>query len=218
MFRHILIVDDDKRIRELLRVFLSDSGYGVSTAESINECEVLLKEFIFDVIIMDIMMPKESGVEYLKRAEVKTPIILLSALGQVDDRIVGLESGADDYLTKPFDPRELLLRLNKIIKRVGNTTKEAVFGDFRLDMTNGNLKQGDKVIHLTSAEKSILLEMAKFAGKIVTREYLSQILGEVEDRTVDAHIARLRSKIESSPKSPEFLQTVRGEGYILWTK
>jgi len=219
MFGHILVVDDDLRIRQLISQFLSENGYAVSTAGSIAECEILFTQFIFDVAVMDVMMPGETGIDFLKRRKINLPIILLSALGKVDDRISGLECGAEDYLTKPFDPRELLLRLYNIMKR-GNQSanKESSFGEFKLELASGKLTHKDKNIHLTTAEKTILLELAKSAGKIISRDTLCQILGGIETRTVDAHIARLRSKMEANPKSPEFLQTIRGEGYVLWSK
>lgn len=219
MLGHILVVDDDARIRQLLSQFLSENEYAVSTAASVKECELLLNEFAFDIIVMDIMMPEETGIDLLKRRKLGIPVILLSALGQVDDRINGLESGADDYLTKPFDPRELLLRLNLIIKRGKlSSSKDCSFGDFKLDLTSGNLQRGGIGVHLTTAEKTIMLELGKAAGSIVSRELLGQVLNGVELRTVDAHIVRLRSKIEANPKSPEYLQTIRGEGYVLWGK
>lgn len=219
---HILVIDDDNEIRYLISEFLIQNGYFVNSAADIKEAELLLAEFKFDVIILDILMPGETGISFLERVKqhIVTPVIMLTALGDVDDRINGLESGAEDYLSKPFEPRELLLRIQKIINRTANHNKNAdiiIFGDFSFNMRNNTLKHHGQLLHLTTGESKLLKIFAENIGTIITRDKIVQNLNEVNTRTIDAQIARLRSKIEQNPKTPQYLQTIRNEGYILWS-
>jgi two-component system phosphate regulon response regulator OmpR len=222
MIGHILVVDDDNRIRKLLQQFLQEQGYAVSTASNTRECELLLGEFVFDVVILDIMMPGETGIKFMKRAKdkIKSPVIMLSALGDVDDRINGLESGAMDYLAKPFEPKELSLRIQKILKFNSQSSKplKCYFGDFELDLVSGNLSKNGSVVHLTTTEKQLLLRLAEHGGTIISRDKISELFPSINPRTMDAQVARLRTKIESNPKAPEFIQTIRGSGYVLWVE
>jgi len=219
MLHHILIVDDDDRIRTLLSRFLQESGYAISTANCTAQAEELLKTFTFDIIILDNMMPDESGIEFMQRSQgkLRTPIIMLSALGHVDDKVDGLESGAEDYLTKPFEPRELIMRIKKILSRNESQSPQVAFGEFLFDMTSQNLSLNGEQIKLTQTEKKLLKILASNLGKIVKRDEILQNFTDIEPRTIDAQIARLRSKIEIDPKSPQFLQTIRGEGYVLYS-
>ncbi len=218
MLGHILVVDDDVRIRTLLSQYLIDNRYAISTASNIKECEKLLKEFVFDLIILDIMMPGESGVEFIIRSReyLKIPVLMLSALGHVDDKVNALESGAEDYMTKPFEPKELLLRIQKILKRQTPTLNNMKFGEFVFDLSNNSLSKDGKNIHLTQTEKKLLKILGKTMGQMVSREEMQKQLSDVNTRTVDAQIARLRAKIEADPKSPKHLQTIRGSGYVLF--
>lgn len=222
MLGHILVVDDDDRIRFLIAKFLKEHNYIVSTANDIKSCEEQLKEFIFDLIILDTIMPGESGIEFLKRknGHFKTPIIMLTALGDVDDRINGLESGADDYLAKPFEPKELLLRIQKILKRndASKLHKQCVFGEYRFDIQSSNLKKNDEYIHLTTNESKILQILAQKPGEIISRDEILNCFLGVNIRTIDVIVARLRAKIEGTAKAPEYLQTIRNQGYVLWGK
>lgn len=222
MLTHILVVDDDDGIRRLLQRFLCEQGYAVSVASDTRECAVLLKEFIFDIIILDIMMPNETGMKFMKRFkdEIKAPVVMLSALGDVDDRINGLESGAVDYLAKPFEPRELLLRIQKILKLNATVNKQikCYFGDFELDLQSGNLSKNGIAVHLTTTEKQLLLYLAQHNGTIISREKICKIYPSINPRTMDAQVARLRTKVEKDPKMPEFIQTIRGSGYVLWVR
>ncbi len=218
MLGHIIVVDDDVRIRSLLSQYLVESGYAISTAKDVKECEKLLKEFQFDLIILDIMMPGESGIEFVKRTRnsLKTPVLMLSALGHVDDKVDGLESGAEDYLTKPFEPKELLLRIQKILKRQTPIQENIKFGEFIFDCTNNTLTNNGNNIHLTQTEKNLLKILGKTIGQMVTRDEILKQFPDINSRTVDAQIARLRAKIEIDPKSPKHLQTIRGAGYVLF--
>lgn len=223
MLKHILVVDDDDRIRFLIAKFLKENTYIVSTAKDIKECEERLKEFVFDIIVLDTIMPGESGLEFLKRSKdkLKTPVIMLTALGNVDDRINGLESGAEDYLAKPFEPKELLLRIQNILKRnEGNQAgKFCVFGEYTFNFENGNLsKNNGDYIHLTTNESKVLQMLAQKSGEIVTRDEIIECFAEINVRTVDVIIARIRTKIEGDNKTPQYLQTIRNQGYILWGK
>lgn len=220
MLGHILIVDDDKGISSLLEKFLISNGYAISAAKDVPECEALLKEFEFDVIILDVMMPGESGIDFLKRAKgtLKTPVIMLSALGHVDDRVDGLKSGAEDYLPKPFEPMELLLRIQNIMKRSVKHSRLCTFGEYEFNLETLNLSKNKSNIHITTTEKTLLKILCEKAGEMVSREDIQKVMPEISARTIDSQIARLRSKIEADPKSPEFLQTVRGAGYTVLGK
>ncbi len=219
---HILVVDDDKRLRELLRKYLSDQKFRVTTASDAEDARAKLSAFAFDIIVLDIMMPGENGLELTAwlRSSNKVPILLLSAMGESGDRISGLELGADDYLSKPFEPRELVLRINAILRRVESTapavTGEISFGDFSFDLSREELRRDDEFIRLTAAESSLLKALARSPGVPVSREALtSESPVDANNRTIDVQVTRLRRKIESDPKYPRYLQTVRGTGYVL---
>ena len=220
MFHHILVVDDDKEIRQLLSEYLQRNGYLVSLAYNTKVAETLLDIFQFDLIILDILMPKETGVAFLKRKlTVGAPVIMLTALGDVDDRINGLESGAEDYMAKPFEPKELLVRIKKLITRFKKTSsieKKVGFGEYEFDLENNTLFKGGKNIFLTTNQRDLMAVFAKNIGMIISREEIIEQLNDVNIRTIDTQITRLRGKIETNPKNPEFLQTVRNQGYVLW--
>lgn len=215
MLGHILIVDDDSKIRELLKRYLQQSGYAVSTAHNTSQADEVLAQFTVDVIILDVMMPVESGPEFLKRrGNPGAPVIMLSALGHVDDRIGGLESGADDYLTKPFEPKELLLRISKLIQRTAKL-QHITFGDFEYDLAKDNLTKNGVIQKLTPSEKKILRRLAQTPNQGVSKDSFGFGQG-YDSRAVDTQIARLRSKLEDDARNPQFIQTVRGQGYMLW--
>ncbi len=221
---HILIVDDDVRILKLLKQFLSQNGYLVSTATSAREAETYLKEFIFDLVMLDVMMPEVTGIEFassIKKNEMHVPIILLTALSEPEDRIKGLEAGVDDYITKPFEAKELLLRTKKLIDLYGyNKKSENIikFGSISYDLNTKRLydNEQDIVIKLSSTEKKLLEILIENQGNILPREKLSAIMGSLNERSIDVQIVRLRSKIEANSKQPRFLQTIRNEGYVLY--
>ena len=220
---HILVVDDDKRLRSLLQRFLRDGGFYVSTAKDAEEARGQLKSYKFDLLIVDIMMPNESGLEFLSglRQESSVPVIMLTAMGETADRIAGLERGADDYLPKPFEPQELVLRIKSILRRAPVENKENIeklnLGLCVYEMSKKELvgKQG-QVIHITPLEQSMLSILGQKSGQIFTREKLAEILGAGQSpRSIDVQITRLRKKIEKDSKNPRYLQTVRGKGYML---
>lgn len=224
---HILIVDDDERIRGLLQKFLSRNGYWVSAARDAAHARRLLKGLEFDLIVLDVMMPGENGLELTRslRAHLDTPILLLTAKGEADDRITGLEAGADDYLAKPFEPKELLLRINAVLRRVPKPTiekdvpKTLHMGAIRYDLTRGELWEGADLIRLTATENTLMKIFSSCPHEPVSRAKLVEDLGrdkgQAQERAVDVQITRLRRKLESDPKSPRYLQTVRGAGYML---
>jgi len=218
---HILIVDDDTKIRTLLAKFLENNNFFVTTAESAREAKKHLEDFIFDIMVLDVMMPEETGIEFaqsLRNKGDETPIIMLTALGEVENKIEGLESGVDDYLVKPFNPKELLLRINSIIKRTQKLKKlENIckFGDFEFDLEQLKLKKTEETVYLTETEAKILETFCKNINQIMTRQEISELSGNIDERSVDVQITRLRKKIELNPKNPEFLKTIRGKGYIL---
>jgi two-component system phosphate regulon response regulator OmpR len=220
---HILVVDDDDRLRALLKKFLSEQGFMVTAATDAADARRKLKWFVFDTIILDVMMPGENGFELLASLpeDQKSSVLMLSAMSEAEDRIRGLESGAEDYLTKPFEPKELVLRVRNILRRnSAQRQKERVvsFGDLRFDLATSQLKRGSDNIYLTSSEVAILKLLAENAGKPVSREELSALMpGSGNERTVDVQITRLRKKIEDSEGKPLYLQTVRGAGYVLYT-
>lgn len=221
---HILVVDDDTRLRELLQRFLRENGYLVSAAKDTIEARNLMKNYRFNLLIVDVMMPKENGFDFLikLRRENTVPVIMLTALAGIDDRIVGLENGADDYIAKPFDTKELLLRVANILKRVeikDESNKKLELGLCVFDMQTKelNYKQGG-VLHLTAVEQNLLMILGDKSGQIFTREKLAEILGAGQSpRSIDVQIARMRKKIEKDSKNPRYLQTVRGKGYMLLT-
>jgi two-component system phosphate regulon response regulator OmpR len=218
---HLLVVDDDTRIRNLLMQFLTEHGFRVSVAGNSDEARRKLAGLDFDLIVLDIMMPGESGVELTKalRAEKDVPILMLTALSETDSRITGLEAGADDYLPKPFDPRELILRINNILRRGGPQptpkVEQIVFGPYTFQIAKRELKKGGEVLKLTDREQEILAIFAERAGETIPRHELVPGDSEVGERTIDVQINRLRRKIERDPSNPIWLQTVRGIGYRL---
>ena len=222
---HVLVVDDDRRLRTLLRQYLTENGYRVTTAVDAADARKRLEGLAFDLIVLDVMMPGESGFDLTTslRQTSEVPILLLTAMGEVENRITGLESGADDYLPKPFEPRELLLRIHRILQRSngvdhgGEDRKEVTFGRFRFDIPRGELWRGRARIPLTTAEIQLMSVLASSPGRIIPRDALAKRCGNVQERSIDVQITRLRRKFEDDPKIPRFLRTVRGEGYILWT-
>lgn len=217
---HILIVDDDNRIRDLLRDYLSENNYVVSTAENANQAKERLNFLKFDIIILDVMMPGQNGYELTKeiKRQMKVPIILLTAKGEVENRIKGLELGADDYIGKPFEPKELLLRIKNIIDK--NTklkleTKHNV-GKAKIDLNKMTINLNEKFKKINNSEKKVLIEMLSNPGKTYSREEIGRIAGIGQERSIDVMITRLRQKMELDPKNPKYLQTIRGSGYVLW--
>lgn len=218
MRQHILVVDDDDDIRELLGLFLVDKDYVVSTAADTKACEALLQDFIFDLLIIDVMMPHESGIEFLKRRRdsLAMPIIILTALGDVDDRVNGLAFGANDYLAKPFEPQELLLRIQNLLRYSRIPVKTVLqFGQFKYDIQNHLLFNAQDVpINLTTNEQILLYYMLQKPGRIISREEITALFPGSSFRAVDTMVARLRNKIEVDSKNPVFLQTMRSQGYV----
>jgi len=218
---HLLVVDDDRRLRELLRRYLSDHGYRVTTAVDAADARAKLQGLAFDLLVLDLMLPGESGLELTRslRADSQVPILMLTAMGEAGDRIAGLQSGADDYLAKPFEPQELLLRVASILRRASAPAAAPTvrrFGDFSFDPIKGELRRGGDIVPLTSSEAALLRVFARSPGNTVTRAELARQSGSGESRAVDVQITRLRRKIEPDPKVPRFLQTVWGEGYVFW--
>ncbi len=228
---HLLIVDDDERIRTLLQKYLMRNGFWVTAARDGRHARRLLAGLDFDLIVMDVMMPGEDGVTLTRdlRRALSTPILLLTAKGETDDRIAGLEAGADDYLTKPFEPRELLLRINAILRRTPPQVETRVprvlqMGPVRYDVDRGEMWRGPDLVRLTATEAALMRIFAARPGEAVSRTKLVEDLGrgggrgetvQAQERAVDVQITRLRRKVESDPKQPRYLQTVRGAGYML---
>ena len=223
---HLLVVDDDERIRGLLQKFLIRSGYLVTVARDAAQARKLLAGLEFDLIILDVMMPGEDGVSLTRaiRAKLSTPILMLTAKGETENRIEGLEAGADDYLAKPFEPKELLLRVAAILRRapparsVDPAPKVLHLGKVRYDMDRAELWRGEEPVRLTATEAALMRLFAASPGEPISRERLVLDLGreeEAQERAVDVQITRLRRKIEDDPKAPRYLQTIRGEGYML---
>ena len=223
---HIQVVDDDERIRTLLARYLPGQNYRVTTAEDAADAADKLTSVSFDLLIVDVMMPGQNGFDFvadLRRRGNAVPVILLTARGEAEDRIRGLETGADDYLPKPFEPRELTLRINAILKRAARPapvppTITTRFGDFSFDAVRGELKRGEELVPLTTGEAQLLRILARSPGQTVQRAALADPATAGESRAVDVQITRLRRKIEADPRNPRFLQTVWGEGYVLWTE
>ncbi len=220
---HILVVDDDTRLRSLLQRFLRENDFYVSVAKDAEAAREKLENYKFDLLIVDIMMPGETGLQFLSklRHEDNVPVILLTAMGETEDRIAGLETGADDYLAKPFEPKELVLRIRNILKRAPQEKETGVealnLGLCFYDMTKKELttKQG-QIIHITPVEQSLLNILGQKSGQVFSRERLAEILGAGQSpRSIDVQITRLRKKIEKDSKNPRYLQTVRGKGYML---
>lgn len=220
---HVLVVDDDGRICDLVTRYLSEQGFVVMSAANAGEARALLARFEFDVLVVDVMMPGETGFEFtqgLRESAYEGPVLLLTALGEVDDRIEGLEAGADDYLAKPFEPRELVLRLNAILRRTAQKKAEELsafrIGRWRYDPAKDVLEDDEERVKLTAMEANLMKALAKRAGEVLSREELAELCGlEAGERTIDVQVTRLRRKIEDDSKAPRYLQTVRGKGYML---
>ena len=217
---HILVVDDDDRIRSLLKEYLNENNFIVSTAENSEEAKKKLSYLKFDIVILDVMMPGQSGYELTEEVKknIKVPIILLTAKGEVENRIKGLELGADDYIGKPFEPKELLLRIKNIIKNTNklNLDKNYSVGQAKINLNKMyiNLKNINKKIN--NSEKKVLIEMLSNPGKTYSRDEIGKISGITQERSIDVMITRLRQKLEINPKNPKYLQTIRCSGYVLW--
>ncbi|NIY75386.1 response regulator [Thalassospira sp. HF15] len=234
---HVLVVDDDDRLRDLLTRYLGENGFNVSSARDAASARASLSGLQFDLIVLDVLMPGEKGVDLarsLRQTGSKVPILLLTALSETADRIAGLEAGVDDYLAKPFEPRELVLRIEAILRRYGELPEPqdiaapeeadsaASFGAYRFDLTRMTLQRGDEHIYLTTAEQALLAALVKRRGQTTSREQLQgMISGNATDpaasRSIDVQVTRLRRKFEEDPKQPRYLQTVRGQGYVLYT-
>ena len=217
---HILIVDDDDRIRELVKQYLEENNFIITTAKDAFDAKRKIGIIKFDIMILDIMMPGESGLsltKYVKKNN-PTPIILLTAKGETSDRIEGLELGADDYLGKPFEPKELLLRIKNILNKVKKVSipDQVYIGTTLVDLKKLSIKINNKIKKINPQEKKILDKMIEEPGKIFSRTDIGKIINISKERTIDVMITRLRHKIESNPKNPKYLQTIRGSGYVLW--
>ena len=217
---HILVVDDDDRIRSLLKDYLCGNDYIVSTAENAEQAKIKLEYLKFDIIILDVMMPGQDGYDLTKeiKKNIRVPIILLTAKGEVESRIKGLELGADDYLGKPFEPKELLLRIKNIIKNTNKIDMNSKYlvGYANIDLNKMTISLKDKNKKINSSEKKVLIEMLSNPGKTFSREEIGKISGITQERSIDVMITRLRQKLEIDPKNPKYLQTIRGSGYVLW--
>lgn len=220
----ILVVDDDNRLRRLLQKFLTENGFRVFSAANTREADALKSWFVFDLMIVDVMMPGESGIDYVRRlraANDSVPVLMLTAMGETENKIDGLEAGADDYLPKPFDPRELLLRIRSVLRRTASKPPEhrkteVSIGPFRYVLDERALYRGSERLRLTPAEETLIHLLAKRAGQTVSREEIAQEAGcEASLRTVDVQITRLRRRLEDDPAKPRYVQTVRGIGYSL---
>ena len=217
---HILVVDDDEGIRSLVKKYLNENKYLVTTAISAEDASEKIKIIKFDLIILDIMMPGKSGLEFLNehKKDINTPVLLLTAKGEPGERIEGLEMGADDYLPKPFEPKELDLRIKNIIDKTkqNNLKKIFKFQNVRIDLNKQIILQNNSEYKINNTEKIILKEMINNPGKIFAREEIGKLISLDKERSIDVIITRLRKKIEINPKNPKFLQTIRGSGYVLW--
>ena len=216
---HILVVDDDDGIRKLVKQYLSQNNFLVSTANSAEDAEKKIELFKFDLIVLDVMMPGKSGIEFISenKNKIQTPIILLTAKGEPADRIQGLEIGADDYLPKPFEPKELTLRIESILNRIEKKHKKFVeFSSVKIDLEKLYIIKDKEEYKINNAEQIILQRMINSPGIILSRDEISKLINVDKERSIDVIITRLRKKIENDPKNPKYLQTVRGEGYVLW--
>lgn len=220
---HLLIVDDDNRILKLLKKFLSQNGFFVSTSTSPKEALSTLEKFTFDLIILDVMMPEITGIEFakaIKDSGKKMPVVMLTALSEPDDRVRGLEAGASDYVTKPFEPRELLLRINNLLNLHTIKAEEEQtirMGRCKYNLATKELRINDEPVKLSTSEQNLLDVMISNRNEPITREDLGEALGGLNPRSVDVQVVRLRNKIEVDPKAPEFLKTIRNHGYVLRT-
>mgnify|MGYP001807403562 FL=1 len=219
---HVLVVDDDNKIRDLIKQFLNENDFIVSTAANAEQAKMKMDIFNFNLMILDVMMPGQDGYELTKEIKESrnTPIILLTAKGEAEHRIHGLGLGADDYLGKPFEPQELLLRIQNIIKKniAPDILASSKIGNAELNLNKMTIKLYDKIQKINSTEKKVLLKMLASPGKIFSRTEIGKISQISKERSIDVMITRLRKKIESNPKNPKFLQTIRGAGYVLWIK
>ena len=220
LIAHILVVDDDDGIRSLVKKFLSENNFLVSTSESAENASKKIKLIKFDLIILDIMMPGKSGLEFIKdnKRYLNTPIILLTAKGEPSERIEGLEIGADDYLPKPFEPKELILRIQNILNKTKKIDQKRMikFNDIVIDLNKLIILKNNKEYKINNTEKIILEKMINNPGKTFAREDIGVLIKLDKERSIDVIITRLRKKIEVDPKNPKFLQTIRGAGYVLW--
>ena len=219
---HILVVDDDDKIRELIKEYLIKNNFLVTTAKDAFDAKKKLEIVKFDILILDIMMPGESGLSLTKeiKKNYPTPIILLTAKSEIHDRIKGLELGADDYLGKPFEPKELILRIKNILNKTQKPalSDEVYIGNALIDLKKLNIKINNKIKKINPQEKKVLEKMLESPGKVFSRDDIGKVINISKERTIDVMITRLRQKIESSPKNPKYLQTIRGSGYVLWIK
>ena len=219
---HILVVDDDDRIRELVKEYLVENNFVVTTAKDAYDAKKKLEIVKFDILVLDIMMPGESGLSLTKKIKKNnpTPIILLTAKGETHEKIEGLELGADDYLGKPFEPKELLLRIKNILNKIQKPIlpDEVYIGSTLVNLKKLNIKINNKTQKINPQEKKVLENMLESPGKVFSRDDIGKIINISKERTIDVMITRLRQKIESSPKNPKYLQTIRGSGYVLWIK
>jgi two-component system phosphate regulon response regulator OmpR len=217
---HILVVDDDDRIRELVKQYLLENKYLVTTAKDAFDAKNKIEIIKFDLMVLDIMMPKKSGLELTSeiKKEIDLPIILLTAKGETSERVMGLEFGADDYLSKPFEPKELLLRIKNILNKtlqINNINKISI-GNSSLDLSKLTINRNGKKYKINNTEKLILEKMIRSSGKVFSREEMGKLININKERSVDVIITRLRQKIETDSKNPQYLQTIRGSGYVLW--
>ena len=217
---HILVVDDDDGIRSLVKKYLNENLFLVTTADSAEDALEKIKIIKFDLIVLDIMMPGKSGLEFLRenRKELETPVILLTAKAEIDERVEGLEVGADDYLPKPFEPKELILRIKNILNKTIKTDQKRVieFENVEIDLNKLLIFKSNKEFKINTTEKKILEKMINNPGKTFSREDIGKLINLDKERSIDVIITRLRKKIEIDPKNPKFLQTIRGVGYVLW--
>ena len=217
---HILVVDDDEGIRELVKKYLEENNFLITTAVNAEDAKEKVSIIKFDLIVLDIMMPGKNGLQFTleNRENINTPIILLTAKGQADERIEGLEIGADDYLPKPFEPKELILRIKNILNKTKNKNIKRIidFDNIKIDLNKLLIVKNKKEFKINNTEKIILEKMINSPGKTFSREFIGQLINLDKERSVDVIITRLRKKIEIDPKNPKYLQTVRGAGYVLW--
>ena len=217
---HVLVVDDDEGIRSLVKKYLDENNFLVTTADSAEDASKKIKIIKFDLIVLDIMMPGKNGLEFIQdhKEKLDTPIILLTAKGEASERVVGLEIGADDYLPKPFEPKELILRIKNILDKTIKTDQKRIieFENIKIDLNKLLIIKNDKEFKINNTEKTILEKMINSPGKTFSREDIGQLIDLDKERSIDVIITRLRKKIEIDPKNPKFLQTIRGAGYVLW--
>ena len=217
---HILVVDDDDGIRNLVKKYLNENNFLITTANNSEDAEEKIKIIKFDLIVLDIMMPGQSGLEFISKNKNKfnTPVILLTAKGEASERVEGLEIGADDYLPKPFEPKELILRIRNILNKTKSKNIKRIieFDNIKIDLNKLIIHKDDKEFKINNTEKIILEKMINSPGETFSRNYIGNLLDIDKERSIDVIITRLRKKIELEPKNPKYLQTIRGTGYVLW--